>query len=1380
MPGAFWSGAFWSGAFDTSSGTGAARAPDVGGPLRIGVGGPRLIPPSQGAVAIAAIAGTVVNTAGVAQAGATVKLFSSSTDQKLQQTTSAGDGTFAFYLPSSQRCYVVAYLAGSPDAMGTTRNDLLAQAVGVSKPSSQFNVILKPGQAVPTTLMLATPNSISTQPAAAAGVTTTLAALQAGSAAIKYVVAIEGYPYLLSDASPSSVLTAWAGTDWQQVLGGLFVTLDNEQKMHPWQPFQPGGRCTFTVVPDAADQFGIDTHRMASGLEALLTAPLDRGGSQRDGGRKIAYPPPGNTPSYLLPYACIDQNPGFQPGDLWIGTECVEIAGSDATHVYIRQRGKYSPFGCGGQTYYGSGQSYGQGSAKPGVGGINFAEYHRIAADAQAVLLQPTVSSQPRVWMGRRVGVWMHLVDANGNLNSKANAQLVYAGRIAQIQDDVNTLGTVVELSHLLDEIKDSTIGHDMYTATITEGIFLVQNWTFAFYTWTPAGVSSTANVLNVIAAGGTQDANDVPSGYYTCDQLCEILNLWLTSEFVAGRIGGPVQWAINLSGAAMRTQGTWVTSATLSAWKLVMPNEVAMFLGLADNTGQSGVAQTYGATATIKDGEIGLASGVQLVKESGKNGWPPMKTMIFRFNSGIGGVGGTGASGTYQMSVEDARGTAIDQSQWLPGVAQTEPLFNPGKKFGIFLIDESFLVVAGFDIQSTVTTFSPVYWLPGKMPGIANAEPSSFGFYGRHWDDQNQGPVTVRQVFILEGQFSTILKSLFYSSGTLGYNHPTYDTLGFGIGLGIPQALLGTTFEQSIDRLPGAMFPCALVIDKATRIGDLLSADLILRHAFPIFRNGKLAFQTWQTPTNDLATVTLAESNKAEPVGHQANHRTSTLLTSQWQQNVIKIQFNRDVTQGKSVGQNDTYLNEMTLEDHVSVDDQGQDAKPLTISCRNTYAQFNGTGAGVESLFPGFLALFPLFSKPVHWLTRSIDITNYEGVAPGDVALVTDAFARDPATGVRGIASRAGLITRIRYNPGGPKAGDPKTVTKPVGEVDVFFLDLHRWTQYSPSAEVDSTANVGGFSAGYNAAQWMLQVQAHAYSENSAFLTEATDASRFHAGDYVVVIEIDPVTLTSPLVWRTRLTAVNGNVLSLSQPLAGWDPTRAYRVLPDSYGNDQPSQQGSAFEASATTGKIAGVALPYQLSNVTEPQVVTQNSPLNKIPAELVPSFAYGDGKPHDVGHERSLVKLLNALHDGKTLHQQPWMWEEIEVSLTSSPRIITVIRPIFLGMDQLSTTVQRYLTVSPIVGATGAFQWWLTLTPTMPSTAPGSVGSSIAISFRKPFVQVTQSYSGPSSVQPVPYSLPIGNCKDVNGWAYLVMECSGSGGVSGFAQCIESARSV
>src|SRR5689334_4949944 len=107
---------------------------------------------------------------------------------------------------------------------------------------------------------------------------TTLAALQSGSVAYRYVVAIEGCKYLLHNSTDAAVLAAWAGTDWADdgdFIGGLFVDLQCEQRLNPNEPFGSGGSCTLTVVPDVDDVFGKFTGKRHSSARTYLTQSLD-------------------------------------------------------------------------------------------------------------------------------------------------------------------------------------------------------------------------------------------------------------------------------------------------------------------------------------------------------------------------------------------------------------------------------------------------------------------------------------------------------------------------------------------------------------------------------------------------------------------------------------------------------------------------------------------------------------------------------------------------------------------------------------------------------------------------------------------------------------------------------------------------------------------------------------------------------------------------------------------------------------------------------------------------------------------------------------------------------------------------------------------------
>src|SRR6185312_10165025 len=131
---------------------------------------------------------------------------------------------------------------------------------------------------------------------------------------------------------------------------------------------------------------------------------------------------------------------------------------------------------------------------------------------------------------------------------------------------------------------------------------------------------------------------------------------------------------------------------------------------------------------------------------------------------------------------------------------------------------------------------------------------------------------------------------------------------------------VLGAPFERSIDRLPGAQLPICITVDKPLTFQELLGADLQMRRAFPVWRNGHIEMSQWTTPTADLATIALTESNKAEPAASMSSQRSATILTDEWMKNVVQIHYNRDIT---DVSKED-YQNSLTLEDQRSVDDSG------------------------------------------------------------------------------------------------------------------------------------------------------------------------------------------------------------------------------------------------------------------------------------------------------------------------------------------------------------------------------------------------------------------------------------------------------------------------
>jgi hypothetical protein len=121
--------------------------------------------------------------------------------------------------------------------------------------------------------------------------TPTLGKLQSGRVPpIKFVVLVEGCKYVPSDAPQAAVQAALRGTDWETetVLPGLFVHLQNQQSINPWDAFPTGGSCQLRVVDtDRSDVFGKFVNRRAGGDETTITSTIDRNDLHRLHARQV-------------------------------------------------------------------------------------------------------------------------------------------------------------------------------------------------------------------------------------------------------------------------------------------------------------------------------------------------------------------------------------------------------------------------------------------------------------------------------------------------------------------------------------------------------------------------------------------------------------------------------------------------------------------------------------------------------------------------------------------------------------------------------------------------------------------------------------------------------------------------------------------------------------------------------------------------------------------------------------------------------------------------------------------------------------------------------------------------------------------------------------
>lgn len=1197
-------------------------------------------------------------------------------------------------------------------------------------------------------------NAASLEPITPGGLTpsnnvSTLGKMQAGSLTAKLCVVIEGCKHILSDAPSASVLAAGYSTDFTSVLGGLFVELQNTQSISPDDPLPKGGKCIIRVLDeDHTDTFGIYVHKRASGDKTTITTTHDR------------------TSDELVVASTQDF---ATSGDVYIGTECVGYSGKFLNAFDNVTRGKYPALGCD----------------STGSGGSRFARHHRVSTDPNTTLSNPVVSEVPRNWLGKYVSVYLHTWhEATQQLNTRAQAQLLYAGRIVGIADNASDMTTDIEVAHVAEEFRNGVIGADLLAADLTPGLTLIEGRTFRFndriYVSTTAPTPAVATDL-VVVSGAPANAYEVQAGYYNGDEICAVISRWLAQARVDADINGnyTLNYAVS-SGDGPRSKIYWKFTGTafLVSWGLEMPGEVAAFLGFGtDEDAYSG--------HQVLISDSGKPSNESTIRQGD---YAPYSTLIFApFGPSIFGLAFTYAL-TYE--IENERGVFIDQTALMPAVVKEQA---QNETVGLFVLDEKILFIAQYDEETATLTNARL--APFQLVGNTK-DAGALQYVGRRMDEP-PAALTIRQVLLLDGTFKDILSKLVYSTGTTGYNHGTHDTLSYGFGLAIPGQLLGPEWDRSLENLPGANSPISVMIDKPIKFSELMRDDLLARRAFIRWHNQGFEFRTWRTPLVALADHTLNEDNKAAPVGTEDGHRVASQETDQWHYSKINIQYGRDFASSKSA----TYLNTIQLEDQAGTDGSGALGRTLNLKMRNTFSQFTNAGAAIEELIKEYLVGMPMFSRPSRTIVRSISMQEFETIGVGDICIIEDdPFARDPLTGQRGISARAAIVTRVSYNLGGPT---PQGKTRDmVGEVELFFLDTHRGGIYSAAADVDSEKNYSGFSAGYNSTTSTLWLQRGAYTPTIVIQTRngpithtlGHDADYINDGDEVVIVEIDPSDTAAPVTWQRTVSTRSGDFLALTSGLSSpaWDATKKFRVIPASYGDCTATQQDLVFQADSADEMIEDVEVADQYSSATETVAFVPTATTDK--AEFVADLTWGDGKPLDVGTDAALAKTANAFTDYKSALQCPMLWSETPIGGSAGETLDTDVAPghialIHLGSDILTSSITRDITIALFIRSSDGSPAYgrVALARHRPTGIPSvEEDPATGLAFYNPqyggHVSRSDTYSTSSTTWHTSTDLTLSvGVKDLQwGCAWLIVELSGSAQCRGIAKLVEGPRTA
>ncbi len=1152
---------------------------------------------------------------------------------------------------------------------------------------------------------------------------TTLTAKNAGSISSVFIVLVEGYENPLTNAqSLAAATTALAGTDWyaSTPIGGLYVDIDNEQSIDPYKPLGGGGKCILRVASTSAsaDRFGIDTHRKRSGFETQLAETIHRGTGTIKALSTASFP---------------------SSGYLHIGTECISYTGkttasgiTPATFTGC-SRGRFMPF---------------KTARSPET---NFAHEHRVVLDPQSVLLKPIISTTQRIWAGRYVAVYEHRV-VDGVLDVLAQAHLAFAGRIVDISDDGNS--TAVELEHVSDVVENTTIGRNLWSGVVKEGLYLKQAFRFRMSDRDDHTLANyrTSNDL-VVVSGTPTSANEIKQGYYTVDDLHAVVDAWLASEYTANRIYGAYSIGFGDTSEGVRTVISYRIDSTLDiGWTFTMPTQIAQMFGFSQATAVGPLLPGHSYTF------VAAAAGSTNLQFIG--GEVPLRSLVDKFGNG----NNTGLN----FEITDERGSFINQIDALPS---SFLVTDTTREWGLFLFDEKIAIIAsvtkdsaGRVLEITHGRISPV--------NIGPAYNDDIQLYTIPITDESPD-ITVRQVLAIEAPAADFLKLCFYSTGTVGHNHESLDGIELGLGLAIPGSMLGAAFEASCDDLPGAGESIVSIIDKTTTFRDLLDGDLILRRAFLVWKDGGFRFGSWRTPTVDAASVTLSTSNKCTPAGNEDDHRTSSRESTEWQRPIARILFDRDIT---NLSINEGYRSEVTLEDSTAVDDAGGAGALVTVKVRNAFGTASGIGANIKALIANFLATMPMFTRPGVRLTRTILPSLVEQVNPGDVVLVTDDHVRNPATGIRGIEDQPATVVRRSDSAGGLQIDG--SVSDPIATVELFIPAPQARDEagYAPTADIDDTYDTGDYDAGYNAVTKTLRCYGYRYGDDGSVIAPLlTDAEYFPIGAKVRITERDPLDHTAPQTWDDTVAAQSVDDITLTTGLSGWDITKLYRISTDTYGDATSTQHLKSYQADDADGLIENTAQPYVYSGQAGASVFAAN--MNSTIGIEVPPDQYAiDGAGRDVGTEQALARLLDNFTDHKSALSLPCLSSTImgNTSYMAGYRLLAMT-PIHLTTEVLSSNVWRELALAP----------WMRSATGIPVTIRGTLcraqpGGTTLNDVDRGSVISEASWSTSNT------NWEAGNASEVDcrrketftGQAWLLLEATYQGQSRGFAQAAESER--
>lgn len=1101
---------------------------------------------------------------------------------------------------------------------------------------------------------------------------------------VVFSAVIEGFPPIITSGDVSAVFAAFDSSDYpgyqgRDVVGGLSIDWDQEQRVSPFEPFPSPSLVKFAVAPavyDGAesDIVGETVFKRSGGVETGLAAAVDCDDTAM---------------------TVLSADDFASSGRLYVGPETMFYSsrdtGTDEFTISVR----------------------GYAAAFHTQAGDRFARTHKPLTSTEVDIgIPPVVSSEPRTWVGRQVAIWIHSVSGSEVASPHpdgSGAHLAFAGQLVSVTDADGL--TVFEAEDVRRSIYGTRLNRDPWRARIGSGHELTagDQFTVATTRVTTTGIGDPL----VVVASGASGANQIDAGTYTVEELGSAINTWLQAERVASRI------LFNLSYRPLVD----TSDGTRGALDVRDPG------GSVGNRREVEIGGT--GTAFHVLGALGW-NGTAIYVGHNANGTAYTARAPLRISIGTSGatlrtLPCAGASGTWVSQMALLPVDLRDVTQAVDGVVRIGDQYLRAK-----YVSDTEIHVSGAGLER----FGP----DGAVRGVEV-----------EWDEEAP---EVRQVLVVEAPFADFLLRVLLSTGTAGFNHPSFDTNADTLGCGIPYQILGDDFVADVQQLACADTPLSALIDGPVSFHELFKADFVLRRCFLVWGEGRLQIRSWATPTSAFATVSIGEDTKASPTGTADNGRASITESAEFY-NLVTIRYNID-----AAGQ---YRDSLTLRDATSIREHGE--RGIEVRARNSFRAVNAVGSPLDELVSLFAGFFGYTSRPWYVITRTMDQNLFERTTPGTVVSLTDRYIRSPATGLRyshvtgtgGLSGVPAMVIGQEYSWGGVDVGrgGRANVSGPAGQVWMMISPRRTIAPYVPTAQVDE----GEANGGYDAGSKTLTCHAHEHSESG----EAADASHFPVGSIVRVLEIDPDDPTSPLTWDDEVTAQSGNTITLDTGLSGWDSGKLYRVIFADFGDVVTAQQANCYQADDADGLIEDVAQAYAWGffGSSQSRQVTLSTATE--PPARYATISAGDGRPMDTGATRDAVRLVNNLINYKTAWQSPTSYTEARAFTGAGTWQLVECQPIFLGMGLFTAGYSRLMTLSPhmrsTTGATANLR--ITISSRRPSGATRDDVTRIPA-----YVSATYATASVALVVPTAQTIDIAHVRrgdiTMGGVAWLYVEIS------------------